>query len=422
MRALATLLTLLTLVAAMLAAPMPVDAAPPASGGPVPGVQVYLFWAEGCPHCQRAIKFLRSVQEEDPRIGVRYLEITADEFNREALFAVANKMGADRVSVPLAVIGERLTIGYLDDATTGAELRAQARACLERACADRVAALLDGSGAAAQTQAQAQAQAQNTPAPPAGVVPATLRLPLWGEVSTRDLSLPALTVLLGAVDGFNPCAMWTLVFLIGLLLGMKDRARMWILGSAFIVGSAVAYFLFMAAWLKLFLFFGMVIWIRIAIGLVALGSGFYYLREYAVNREALCKVTVPEQRRQVLERLRALALERRFVLALAGIILLAFAVNVVELLCSAGIPAVYTQVLAMSGLPRWQHYAYLTLYIFVYMFDDLVVFVTAMTTLQLSGMTGRYSHFSHLIGGGALVAIGAIMLLRPEWLMLGWTG
>jgi len=415
MRALATLLTLLTLVAGMPAAAVAAAASP--SSGPAPGVQITLFWAEGCPHCQRAIKFLRKLSEEDARIGVRYLEITTDEFNRKALFVVANKLGADRVSVPFAVIGERLTIGYLDDATTGAELREQARACLERGCPDWVAALLDGSGAAAQTQARAR----ETQAPPARVVPATLRLPLWGEVSTRELSLPALTVLLGAVDGFNPCAMWTLVFLIGLLLGMKDRVRMWILGSAFILGSAVAYFLFMAAWLNVLLFLGMVIWIRIAIGLVALGGGFYYLREYAVNREALCKVTAPQQRRRVLEGLRALALEQRFMLALAGIVLLSFAVNVVELLCSAGIPAVYTQVLAMSAMPRWQHYAYLALYIFVYMFDDLVVFVTAMTTLQLSGMTGRYSHFSHLVGGGALVAIGAVMLLRPEWLMLGWT-
>lgn len=166
----------------------------------------------------------------------------------------------------------------------------------------------------------------------------------------------------------------------------------------------------------------MVIWIRIAIGLIALGGGFYYLREYAVNREALCRVSAGEQRRRVLERLRALAGEQRFMLALAGILLLAFAVNVVELLCSAGIPAVYTQLLAMSGVPTWQHYAYLSLYILVFMADDLVVFVTAMTTLQLSGMTTRYAHYSHLAGGAMLVAIGAIMLLRPEWSMLGWTG
>ena len=376
--------------------------------------RIYLFWAEGCPHCQRAIGFLQRLHEEDPRIGVRYLEVTRVGANRDALIAAAKALGADDISVPFVVIGERVTVGYLDDASTGAELRAQARACLEVRCPDRIAALLEASAAATGERQSLAA--------PAGGVPAVLRLPLWGEVSTRDLSLPALTVLLGAIDGFNPCAMWTLVFLISLLLGMKDRVRMWVLGSAFVLGSAVAYFLFMAAWLKLLLFLGMVIWIRIGIGLVALGGGFYYLREYAVKREALCIVSATEQRRRVLERLRALAGEQRFMLALAGILLLAFAVNVVELLCSAGIPAVYTQLLAMSGIPPWQHYAYLTLYILVFMADDLVVFATAMTTLQLSGMTSRYSHYSHLVGGGVLVGIGAVMLLRPGWLMLDWTG
>ena len=98
---------------------------------------------------------------------------------------------------------------------------------------------------------------------------------------------------------------------------------------------------------------------------------------------------------------------------------LAFAVNLVELLCSAGIPAVYTQVLALSNLPVWQYYAYLALYILVFMLDDLFVFVVAMKTLQVTGATTRYVRYSHLAGGAVLLAIGALLLLRPEWLMFG---
>jgi hypothetical protein len=159
--------------------------------------------------------------------------------------------------------------------------------------------------------------------------------------------------------------------------------------------------------------------VRAAVGLVALGGGFYYLREYWRNPDAVCKVTAPEGRRRVLERLRGLAAERRFWVALAGILALAFAVNLVELLCSAGIPAVYTQVLALSELPAWQYYAYLALYLFVFMLDDLFVFVVAMKTLQVAGLTTRYVRFSHLAGGVVLLAIGALLLLRPELLMFG---
>jgi hypothetical protein len=200
---------------------------------------------------------------------------------------------------------------------------------------------------------------------------------------------------------------------------MEDRLRMWVLGAAFIAGSALVYFLFMAAWLNFLLFIGAVVWVRAGVALVALAGGIHYLREYFRNPEAVCKVTAPQARRRVFERLRGLAGERRFWLALAGIVALAFAVNLVELLCSAGIPAVYTQVLALSELPAWQYYAYLALYILVFMLDDLVVFVVAMRTLQIAGATTRYVRFSHLAGGVVLLAIGALLLLRPEWLMFG---
>lgn len=144
--------------------------------------------------------------------------------------------------------------------------------------------------------------------------------------------------------------------------------------------------------------------------------GAYYLREFLRNPELACEVTRPEQRRRILGRLRYLAAERSFLLAVTGILLLAFVVNLIELVCSAGIPAVYTQVLAMSELDVWQYYGYLGLYVLVFMLDDLVVFATAMATLQLNGLAGRYARYSHLLGGIVLVIIGALLILRPEWL------
>jgi hypothetical protein len=382
----------------------------PADSKPQGGVDAYLFWAIGCPHCERAAAFLERLEKEDARIRVHRLEITRDARNREAFLRIVERHRVTDPAVPLVVIGSRIVEGYLDDASTGAELRSLASDCLASWCADTVAQLLAG-GEAGPAVADASGHVR--------ALPESVRLPLLGAVPLRNLSLPALTVALGAVDGFNPCAMWTLVFLIGLLVGMPDRMRRWTLGVAFVAASALVYYLIMAAWLNALLFLGMIVWIRVAIGLVALAAGFYYLREFALNKEAVCEVTRPEQRRKVFERLRGLASERRFAVALAGIVLLAFAVNVVELLCSAGIPAIYTQVLAMSELSRWQYHAYLALYVTVFMFDDLVVFFTAMVTLEVAGATGQYARYGHLVGGGVLLAVGALMLLRPEWLMFG---
>ena len=372
-------------------------------------VNVYAFVSDGCPHCEKAVDFLR--REAQPIAGVQLhvLELTRSAENRNLFAAAVARLGVTDVGVPTVLIGERFLVGYYDDATTGAEYLALIEVCRQRHCADVLAGLFAGRPAP-------DVAATGPPAAQARSIPERIHVPLFGEVELRRLSLPALTVLLAALDGFNPCAMWTLVFLIGLLLGMQDRSRMWVLGSAFIVTSAFVYFLFMAAWLNVLLFLGAVAWVRAAIGIVALAGGAYCIREYFVNREAVCKVTAPARRKQVFERLRALASERNFLLALAGIVALAFAVNLVEAVCSAGIPAVYSQVLAMNELPRWQYYAYISLYILVFMADDLVVFFAAMKTLQITGLSGKYTRASNLIGGALLLCLGAL-LLRPDLLM-----
>jgi glutaredoxin len=382
-------------------------------------VDVYLFWREGCPHCDRAIEFLRRIEQDQPQVRVHFFEVSRNAANRAALIAYADRRKLEDLAVPFTVIGDEVIVGWGGEEFTGAPLLARLQACARTPCPDSLGPILQEVGALGPGQGPPMAEGEpyaSAPAAGRAAVPRTIVLPFVGEIALASLSLPALTLFLGALDGFNPCAMWTLVFLIGLLLGMKDRARMWILGAAFIAASAAVYFIFMAAWLNTLLFIGMVVWVRVAVALVALGGGFYYLREYFVNPEAACKITAPESRRRVLERLRSLASEQRFWIALAGIVALAFAVNLIELFCSAGIPAVYTQVLALSQLPAWHYYAYLSLYILVFMLDDLVVFVVAMTTLELAGMTTRYVRWSHLFGGLALLAIGALLLLRPELL------
>jgi cytochrome c biogenesis protein CcdA len=75
-------------------------------------------------------------------------------------------------------------------------------------------------------------------------------VPFVGGIDPFGYSLPALTVLMGLADGFNPCAMWVLVYLISLIAGTQDRRKTWWLVGSFVVASGVLYFLFMTAWLN----------------------------------------------------------------------------------------------------------------------------------------------------------------------------
>lgn len=372
-------------------------------------LNVYFFWAKGCPHCAKEEKFFEEIIPKYPTVTIKSYEVSKDKDGRALLAALTEKLKAN-TRVPFTVVGEKYTVGYLNDETTGVEIENSIKSCLlgESVCKDIVDDL-----AKAKDEANKTAQQQTA------TLPEKVTLPLVGEIAVKDFSLPVLTVIFGLLDGFNPCAMWTLIFLIGLLLGMGDRKRMWILGGAFIAASAAVYFMFMVAWLKLILFLGFITWIRIIIGTVALGSGAYNLKEYFSNKELVCKVTNTEKRRRVFEKLRQITGRPEFWLALGGIILLAFAVNLVELICSAGLPAVYTQILALSNLAKWQYFLYIFVYIFFFMLDDMLVFIIAMVTLQATGITTKYVRVSHLIGGVLMLIIGALLILRPELLMFG---
>lgn len=369
-------------------------------------VNVYFFWAEGCPHCSSEKVFLEKLEQKYENIEIHRLEVTKNRDNAELLAKVGKQLDADVSGVPFTVVGEQYFIGWYNEETTGKAIERAVQCAIQNHCTDVVSGLI--------TPITQQEQ-------PVGKksMPEKLNLPLFGDVETKNLSLPVLTILIGALDGFNPCAMWVLLFLISLLFGMQNEKKMWLFGSVFIAASAFVYFLFMAAWLNIFLFLGFVFWVRLAIGGVALWAGYYNLKEYITNPSSGCKVTGDEKRQNVFGKLKNIIQEKHFAIAILGLIVLAFAVNLVELICSAGLPAVYTQILALNNLTAWQYYSYLLLYIFVFMLDDLIVFFIAMATLELTGISTKYSRISHLIGGIIMLLIGLLMIFRPELLMFG---
>jgi len=327
--------------------------------------------------------------------------------------------------VPILIIGGDAIVGYRSDEVTGQKIIDKINEFSEFGCNDLVAPILGLSPAINQCVYGCDlndGECKNDCDCSADVVKEEaekINLPIFGEIDQKNISLPVLTILIGGLDGFNPCAMWVLLFLISLLLGMEGRKKMWIFGSVFILSSGAVYFLFLSAWLNLFLFIGFIFWIRLIIAIVALGSGSYHLSEYFKNKKGVCHVTANEDRRKTFDKLKEIINRKNFWFALGGIVLLAAAVNLIELVCSAGFPAVYTQILTLADLPTWQYYSYLFLYVFIFMLDDLFIFVLAMVTLRMQGISSKYTRYSNLIGGILMLIIGLLLLFKPGWLMFG---
>lgn len=396
-------------------------------------VNVHFFWSKVCPHCAHEEVFLERLVQEHEWVRVYSYEVGGSRENA-LLRQVGRELSADVSGVPFTVVGEEYLAGYLNDQTSGRRIEAAVLQAKQQGYNDVVGSLVGLTPSVVPSVTVSLTPTEPTPSFQNGEVstsgevhessgdspvPGVLTLPILGEIQTKTLSLPAFTFVVALLDGFNPCAMWVLLFLVSLLLGMKDRRRMWILGTTFVVASAFVYFLFLSAWLNLFLFLGFVFWVRLLVGLVALGVGIYYLRDWYVNRDAACRVVGSERRQRMFRKMRSITQRRQLILALIGIVGLAFAVNIIELVCSAGLPAVYTQVLALSNLPRWQYYLYLLFYMLIFMIDDLFVFIAAMTTLKAAGIESKYARFSHLVGGVLMLLIGLALLFKPELLMFG---
>lgn len=364
---------------------------------------VYLFWGEGCPHCHAEMVFLDKIKKDYPQIEFKEFEIYNNKNNYQLLSQISREKGVKINGVPALFIGDEVVIGFNTEETTGAKIKQALDVYLIKN------QLKINSNKNTGNQIETQAREDKI-----------VKYPLLGKIKLTDLSLPLLTVVLGTLDGFNPCSMWALIILITLLINTGSRKKMWLVGSIFILASAFSYFLFLAAWLNAFLLIGYLKIVRLLIGLLAIGAGIYFLYDYYKKRKQnslTCEVSSEKTKSKIIQKLEATLHKKSIWAVILGVIMVAFSVNLIELMCSAGIPAIYTQILSQNHLSRLSYYVYLIGYDFFYMLDDILVLIIAGLTWQLLQGTQKYTKYSHLIGGILILVLGMIMLFNPELLM-----
>jgi hypothetical protein len=220
--------------------------------------------------------------------------------------------------------------------------------------------------------------------------------------------------LLGGLDGFNPCAMWVLISLLTLLINTRSWKKIIVIGGTFLFVSGAMYYLFIAAWLNVFLLIGYVRGVQIAIGIVAMGGGSFYLYEAFGKDPNQCKVTDHKRRSKTIELMKNAISASSWPAMIVGVAILAISVNMVELICTAGLPAIFTQILAFNPLTNMERYWYLLLYIIAYMIDDLIIYAIAITTLHATGFTTKYRRFTLIFGGVLMALLGVLMIFYPQ--------
>ena len=370
-------------------------------------VNLYLFHSETCMHCQAEIEYLKELEKEYDNLKIHLYEVDSHKDNAEKMIKVKEKLNIDSPNVPFTVIGNYYYIGFSDGIGDG--IKELVEKYSNEPETNMVKPILEDEEIPNIEMLNGEIKTINV---------------FGKDINPAKLSLPVLSIVLGTIDGFNPCAMWVLIFLISMLFNMKDRKKMWLLGIAFLVTSAVVYMLFMFAWLGVTTqLLTKVSWFKILIALVALTGAFINLKSFykSIKTGSGCEVVDNKKRKNIMTKIKKITTEKSFILALIGVMILAASVNVIELACSAGIPVLFTNILALNELSKLQTTLYIDLYIIFFLIDDIIIFVIAMLTLNIKAISTRYTKYSHLIGGILMLIIGLLMLFKPSWLMFNFS-
>jgi glutaredoxin len=366
---------------------------------------IEVFVRAGCPHCAKAEEFLAKLQQEQPALRIVIRDVSRDPAAMQRLQHIAASHGTTLVRVPAFAVGDQLIVGYSEDASTDKLIRdnlARAHPSVQQ------------NKAATSCEA-----AESYTCGPDSVKPApkpeTFAIDFFGHnVALDGVGLPLFTLAMGLLDGFNPCSMWVLILMISLLAPLNNRPRMLAIAGTFVAVEGIAYFLFMSAWLNLFLLIGLSRASEIVIAILALLAGTINLKDF-VNFGWGISLSIPAAAKPgIYARIRRILHAENMTAALLGTIVLAVLVQIVEFMCTSGFPALFTRILTLRHLDTVSYYGYLLLYDAAYMADDVIVLAIGVITLSQHRLQEKEGRWLKLISGLVMVGLGIYLLMVPH--------
>ncbi|MCU0267328.1 MAG: thioredoxin family protein [Acidimicrobiales bacterium] len=351
-------------------------------------VVLELFWGDGCPHCAAEKRFLEGLAAEQPDLEVRQYEVWYDDANRDLLQDRADELGFDASGVPVTIVGDRVWIGFSD--RTGEDIRAEVVSRLGGG-----EAATDGDGAE---------------------VSSSVEVPFVGEVDVASTSLLVATVVIGFVDGVNPCSLWVLTMLLAIVIHQGSRRRVVAVGGVFLLITTALYGFYIVGLYSVLSYVAYLGWVRVVLALVALAAGVVNLKDYLWYRQGL-SLTIPDSSRPgIYRRIRLLDREPTLPAALVATSVLAVGVSLLETPCTAGFPVLWTNLLVEQGVDGAQAAGLFAVYMLVFLLDELLVFGVAVTAMRAAKLQERHGRVLKLVGGALMVAMAGVLVFAPDLL------
>ncbi|CAM3731682.1 thioredoxin family protein [Erysipelothrix urinaevulpis] len=331
------------------------------------------YYTSHCQYCQKEIEWLKEFEKEKAII-VNYYNIDLPE-NRTKFNQTLDILELNIPSVPLLVDGNKAYQGFIEkDEFLAQQKNSSQQSCnLDDPCDDNK---------------------------------------LFGMINPKTSPLFVVSALLGLIDGFNPCAMWVLIILLTFLIQVENRRKMAILGGAFILTSGLMYYLIIASWLNVRPLIDQVASIKTILSFILIGMGVSSLYKNHTAKKG-CKANQGPTKQKIITQLQTIVSSSSFAYALIATIVLAVFVNIIELTCSLGIPLMFTELLSQKGIEGLHFNLYLFVYILFFILDDLIIFVIALKTFEIKGLSNTFTKHIQGIGSLLLIVFGLILLFKP---------
>ncbi len=363
--------------------------------------RIELFVREGCPHCGQAEEFMKQLGRDRPELTIVVRDVTKEPAALARLQELVQAQGAGAARVPAAYVNGQLILGYSTEASTDKLIRSAL-------AGGRVASSAPGDS----TSCEAEDSLSCGPGAAAAAPPAEdFSVTLFGRtVTLDDVGLPAFTLAMGLLDGFNPCSMWVLLLMISLLAPLADRKRMLAIAGTFVLVEGISYFAMMAAWLNLFLLIGLSRASQVAIAVIAIVAGLINVKDFFAFGRGIT-LSIPEPAKPMIyNRMRGILHAPNYTVAIIGTIVLGLLVQVVEFMCTSGFPALFTRILTLKQLDTATYYGYLLLYNAAYMVDDIIVLGIGVTLLSRHRLQEKEGRVLKLLAGVVMIGLGIYLL------------
>ncbi len=382
-------------------------------------VVITLFWGEGCPHCATEKSFLATLKEKYPNLEVRTYEVWYIEPNIPIMEKMAKAYGFEVSGVPITFLGDKNWVGFSDGLKI--EIEELVKTCSTKACKDSAQDVLtqeelaagvplsaeseEANSVAEETQSQSASEPQNA---------STIDVPLIGKVDLEKQSLAIATLLIGFVDGVNPCSIWALSMLLAITLHTGSRKKVMLIGLVFISVTALVYALFILGMFSALTLLSSMGWIQVVVSLVALFFAIINIKDYFWYKEGISFTIADDKKPGLFQKMRRVVDASDSFWGLVGAtVVLAGGVSLVEFACTAGFPVIWTNLVSAQQVAPLTFGLLLLLYILIYQLDELAIFSVAVVTLKSSKIEEKHGRILKLIGGTLMLALAVAMLVDP---------